>query len=152
MPTSESFQVVFDIGQAGYRYWWFAAVGVLIAGLGVIGVIRGHRQFKSVWGGWVAVTFGFFWTVTVFVWTYSDYRSLIDALHAKRFSVIEGSIQDFIPGDGRTPESFWVDGRHYSYSWSVVEAGYNGGFPLHSGMSVRILDVDGHIARLEVRP
>jgi hypothetical protein len=51
-------------------------------------------------------------------------------------------------------ESFTVNGHHYRYSDSVVTAGFNNtqphGGPIREGMTVRITNFGGQIARLEI--
>jgi hypothetical protein len=76
------------------------------------------------------------------------------------YVVVEGVVRDFVPAD-------WIGHRHelwrvrsgdqdywYSYSESVITAGFRQtqqqGGPIHNGVRVRIADMDGLIARLEV--
>jgi len=51
-------------------------------------------------------------------------------------------------------ERFVVNGHHYEYSDYVVSAGFNNtqshGGPIREGITVRIADVRGKIARLEI--
>jgi hypothetical protein len=59
-----------------------------------------------------------------------------------------------MPVTGHAMESFEVAGHCYSYSDYVVVAGFNNtqshGGPIRNGLRVRIADIDGQIARLEV--
>jgi hypothetical protein len=69
---------------------------------------------------------------------------------------VQGVVTHFVRGDsiGHTPESFEVDGHQYSFRKSVETEGYNG-HPggkdaIYDGARVRIADVNGLIARLEI--
>ena len=76
------------------------------------------------------------------------------------YTVVEGVVSDFVPGD-------WIGHRHelwrvrsgdkdywYTYSKSIITSGFRQtqeeGGPIHNGVHVRIADMDGLIARLEV--
>jgi len=88
----------------------------------------------------------------------SDLWRLQKALSSGGYDVVEGPIENFIPGDrgGHQYESFSVTtgGRTHSYwyRFSMSEPGFHrSAGPVRAGMHVRIADVDGHIARLEVK-
>ena len=82
------------------------------------------------------------------------------ALAGGRYQVHEGTVSDFVPGDGHRPET-WIlrtpdSSFSYSYSPPILEPGYNkiapeGGY-IRNGLHVRLWDVGGNIARLEVAP
>lgn len=83
---------------------------------------------------------------------------LQNALSSGEYEVVEGPIQDFAPGDrrGHQYEHFSVvtGGRTHSYWYShrQSEPGFHrSAGPMRAGMHVRIADVNGHIARLEVK-
>lgn len=83
---------------------------------------------------------------------------LQNALANGRYDVVEGPVQNFVPGDrgGHRDESFSVTAGGttylYRYSSSMDEPGFHrSAGPMRAGMHVRIADVDGHIARLEVK-
>ena len=78
------------------------------------------------------------------------------------YQVYEGVVADFVPGDVgdhrpetwtlRTPSGSFT----YSYSPSILTAGYdqtaaNGGL-IANGVHLRVRDVGGSIARLEIAP
>jgi hypothetical protein len=82
---------------------------------------------------------------------------LVEALHTGSYTSVEGVVEDFVPGDagGHTDESWTVrsGGRRYKYSyrWSMDVPGFHqSAGPIRGGLRVRIADVDGHIARLEI--
>jgi hypothetical protein len=70
--------------------------------------------------------------------------------------VVEGVVHDFVPMpfDGHPHESFEVAGHSYEYSDFEVTQGFNNtqshGGPMRDGLRVRIADVGGRIARLEI--
>jgi hypothetical protein len=69
---------------------------------------------------------------------------------------VEGVVTGFRPGraDSHPPEEFDVDGHHFRYAPADQFYGFNTvageGGPIHEGARVRIADVDGIIARLEI--
>jgi hypothetical protein len=81
---------------------------------------------------------------------------LRNALLAGDYSLVEGVVANFKPAlpEGHADEEFDVDGRHYAFSDYVVTAGYHRsrshGGVFREGLRVRIADVGGRIARLEV--
>jgi hypothetical protein len=81
---------------------------------------------------------------------------LRDSLLNGKYTVVEGVVVDFVPMpySGHAMEKLNVDGHHYEYSDYNVVAGFNNtqshGGPIHQGLRVRIADVDGQIARLEI--
>jgi hypothetical protein len=78
------------------------------------------------------------------------------------YVTVEGTVEDFIAGDSgdHRPETWSVrdsKGLHrYSYSPSRGFVGFTQtqahGGPMRSGLRVRVADVDGLIARLEIAP
>ena len=80
------------------------------------------------------------------------------ALETGRYERVAGRIENFVPGDrgGHKEESFTVTsgGRvyTYAYTYSVLVPGFHrSAGPIGAGMEVRIADVDGYIARLEIK-
>jgi hypothetical protein len=96
----------------------------------------------------------------LFVLPLVDYITLTSRLARGHFTTVEGVITNFVPaGPGGHPNESWVVTDkgiryRYGYSHSDLTAAYTGavtqGGPLRGGMSVRVADVDGEIARLEV--
>lgn len=88
----------------------------------------------------------------------SDLWRLQKALSDGRYDIVEGPVRNFVPGDrgGHQDESFSVvtGGTTYSYRYrsSMHEPGFHrSAGPMRAGIHVRIADVGGHIARLEVK-
>jgi hypothetical protein len=88
---------------------------------------------------------------------YEEYVKLRDALNSSRYEVVEGIVEDFVPGrqDGHGREHFRVGAHEYAYSNSETTAGYRRigpeGGAIRAGMRVRIYDVGGAIAHLEIQ-
>ena len=70
---------------------------------------------------------------------------------------VEGTVVDFVPQDstGHPIERFKVGSHEYEVSHWILAPGYHTarweGGPIAPGMYVRISEIDGHIARAEVR-
>jgi hypothetical protein len=153
------YEVVFDASEAGYRYWWFPACGLIVLAIGTVFVIcqRKNASQRHCFRGYFITGFALLWTTISFIGTFSDYWQLRQALRSGNFEVIEGKVVDFVPmprhgGGGR--EHFDVSGHHYEYSDFAVSASFNNsqpyGGPMRAGLNVRITDVGGKIARLEI--
>jgi hypothetical protein len=89
---------------------------------------------------------------------YLQVKGLQDHLSSGDYVVVEGRVENFVRGDkgGHKEESWSVrsGGRLYTYryKWSTVVPGFHGSAgPIREGLHVRLADVDGYIARLEIR-
>ena len=106
--------------------------------------------------GWIFVVFASLWTLGASCGLYAEYAGIRRALRDSTYVVVEGVVTEFVPGrtDGHPAESFVVNGHRYEYSPYIVTSGFSQiqplGGPIHEGLLVRIADVDGTIARLEV--
>ncbi len=156
------YKVVFDVVQVGFKDWSFSAFGLIFIVIGVGMLIyrwKNPAKDSTFWtriSPYAFTAFAFFWTATSFWATYSGYRHLRDALLNGKYTVVEGTVTDFVPMPytGHAMEKFNVNGYHYEYSDFVVVAGFNNtqshGGPIRQGLKVRIADVGGKIARLEI--
>jgi hypothetical protein len=85
-----------------------------------------------------------------------NYWRLREALRTGRYEVVEGTVTDFVPmpKEGDTKGQFVVNGHHYQHSDHLVTRGINNtqsqSGPIRAGLRVRIADVGGKIARLEI--
>jgi hypothetical protein len=157
-----NFELVFDVRDAGYRQWWFPAFGLIFVALFSAKLVYDRKkifQSQSRWsrmGSYSGVGFAVLWVSISFVMTFSDYWTLRQALRLGKFEVVEGKVADFVPmpEHGHAMEQFNVNGHHYEFSDFSVTAGFNNtrsrGGPIREGMIVRIADVRGKIARLEI--
>ena len=117
----------------------FTTVAVRIVGYGVIGAV-------------ILIP-----CIIVLIGLADNYR-LRRALASGSYTVVEGYVQHFVPGDaaGHRDETWSVYSSgityHYRYRWSVRASGFHqSAGPVRRGLYVRIADVQGDIARLEVR-
>jgi hypothetical protein len=96
------------------------------------------------------------WTTISFIGTFSEYWQLQQALHSGDFEIVEGKVLNFVPmpPGGHPRERFEVNGHRYEYSDFAITAAFNNsqyhGGPIREGRQVRIADVGGKIARLEI--
>jgi hypothetical protein len=156
------YYVAFDAAAAGYRDWRFAAGGLPFLAVGVVLLLAHYRQpraRRSRPEGTVLLLFSGFalcWMGGAFAGTWSDYSELRDALRTGRYALVEGVVTDFVPmpKEGHAYERFSVNGCTYRYSDFVVTGAFNNtsshGGPVREGLRVRIADVRGKIARLEI--
>jgi hypothetical protein len=157
-----NYQVVYDVTTQGYRDWTFVGGFLLFLAVGM-GWILWHRRFPGVRRDWLHRSAPYLFTgITLFIMSvanvtiYRDYRELTRRLRTGEYQVVEGRVEEFdpMPWEGHKNESFVVDGHRYSYSDYDASPGFNStsshGGPIREGLRVRIADVDGVIARLEI--
>jgi hypothetical protein len=156
--NSASYHLVYDAVQAGFHTWKFALAGMIFVAVGSSaflifrnGVTPHQRIFGRVAGPAFAVV-GAFWTFGVCRDLYAEYTSLTAALQSQSYAVVEGFVTDFIPaGPGGHPSESWaVAGHHYEISSAVITSGFGQPGVVAAGQRVRIADVNGSIARLEI--
>src|SRR5262245_28510355 len=155
------YQVVFDISRAGYRQWWFPAAGLVFVLIGIAwlryrpdpGAAHGLRRR---YGPYIFTGIATLWTLVAFGGTYYDYWRLRSSFESGHFTHVEGMVTHFkpVPVHVKGNECFEVAGHRYCYSDSLVVPGFNNmqshGGPIRDGLLVRIADVNGEIARLEI--
>ena len=149
-----NFETVFDVTRAGFRAWWAFVPFVGVARIAFVVSAVGAGALRRMGQVWALVAILF--VIIAEYGAYRDYRGLKLAVEQQRFTSVEGTVVDFVPGgsDGHPPESFCVNGRCYSYSPAMISAEFNRvsgrGGPIRAGQTVRIADVGGRIARLEI--
>jgi hypothetical protein len=159
------YQVVFDIGTAGYRSWPFAATGLIFIVVGIV-LTASRWLLPDSWRqhpvavpafGFAVLGFAVLWTTTSFLATYRDYTAARDAVLSHRARVAEGVVTRFtpMPATGHALESFCVADACFHYSDYIVTAGFNNtrshGGPIRDGLPVRVTYVGNTIVKLEVR-
>lgn len=84
-------------------------------------------------------------------------RMLTRALENGTYTLVEGAVQDFVPGDrGAHRDERWTvesGGQVYTYAYRssfIVPGFHRSAGPIRQGLRVRIADVRGYIARLEI--
>jgi len=171
------YHVVFDVGQAGYRYWWSPAVGLIFILVGALmwrfskqvdevqrvtyfGLSRPGPEFIKTIGA-IVLAFAAAWTFLALGLTLTDYLSLRSAVRNRECKIVEGIVENFdpMPAEGHKDESFVVSGERFQYSDYDITAGFNRsrshGGPIENGIRVRIYyvkaeDSRNEIARLEI--
>jgi hypothetical protein len=149
-----SFETVFDVSREGFRAWWSLVPFVGVAAIGLVLSTASDVALRRT--GRVLAVIGVAVAVVVEYAAYMDYRALKIAVEQGRFTSVEGTVVDFVPGgaDGHPPESFCVSGHCSSYSPAMISADFNRvsgrGGRVRAGQIVRIADVGGRIARLEI--
>jgi hypothetical protein len=163
-PDSPHYRLVYDLAQAGYTGWPYPgiAVALLVVSVANAKLRRRRRQPLGPWGDRSTAAFLGCVAILLFAVTYLPYRSMRKALESGRFTVVEGTVQRYRLNDPvTTDEETWevVSGGsvyRYSYDNATPEPGFGHttahGGPIHEGLRVRIADVGGSIARLEVAP
>jgi hypothetical protein len=166
-----SYRVLFDVARGGFdlRHTVFVAAACACAvALGVLwprqlselagGLLR--REMTTAEARALVVGIGGFGVLLALLigrLEYLRYESLRLALQQHRYVTVEGVVSDYVQGDSSRdiPESFNVGSHRYSFRVGGVPDGYKGNFSgrsdIRNGLVVRIADVDGIVARLEVR-
>jgi hypothetical protein len=154
------YHVIFDVTQAGYKYWWMPALCLGVAAA-ILVMARASKSWPVQLRGRstssiFAVAFFFVAGIAVFGFTFSDYLHLRHALTSGKCETIEGIVTDFMPqavGD-HAPETFTMNGRQFSYSYASTIAGFNQtrshNGPIRTGQRLRIEVMGNEIARIEV--
>jgi len=156
------YQLAFDVSQAGYRAWWFPAIGLLCVGVGVALVKRRELLARKLTiSGAFFVSYGFLggailWTGVALTVTLSDYLTLSGALRRGEAQVTEGPITELQSAttEDRVEDRFTVCGVPFNCSDDRVTAGFDQtrarGSPVREGLWVRISNLGARIARLEI--
>jgi hypothetical protein len=165
MPTLQAttYRLVFDATTVRYpaSEWLlplalFAAFGVALASFPRLSEPE-RRRFVRPFGALSAIVAG---AMAVGIWRTSEAQrsQVVGALRDGRYQLVEGVVEGFRPGaaSSHPPEEFTVSGHRYRYAPAEHLYGFNQvaalGGPIRNGLRVRIAEVDGLIARLEVAP
>jgi hypothetical protein len=158
------YRLVFDAAMNGYQTWRAAILPgcVSVAALIILVLLRsniaikakGARFYCGIISAVAAIaTAG---CVAMLVHTRREYDALRSSLRDRTFRVVEGYVVDFVPqgADGHPIERFRVDSTRFEYSRSDITSAFHhtaiSGGPIRNGIAVRIADVNGKIARLEI--
>src|SRR5215204_3432702 len=151
-----AYEVIYDAAQVRFPAWPVALTG----GLGAYFRRRGVRSTIGQTIVTSAIIFGVSWTLLVGGGLYAQHGQLQRALREGTFVRVEGIVYDRPPGGAEDAEgpSWVVDAggtaHWYRYDRSPLAVGYRRSAPgtggLRNGARVRIADIGGRIARLEV--
>jgi hypothetical protein len=156
------YRVAFDVTQAGFRWW----PSLLIAIASALAFLWGRTQETSGEGDDDDLTGLFFKflgiagliaSVALLAFTYTEYRSVMQALSSGNCIVASGVVTNFTAPHGKGgSESFTLDGVQFHYGSGLTSTvfGYywNRGF-IHNGVNARITYTrwDRDILRVEIR-
>jgi hypothetical protein len=155
-----TYRLIYDAGAAGFHTRRWTMIGLIFVAIGVIGtsmIWRVRTPRARVFGR----SFALAWTLGSASLTAAlhhairtQHRMLVDALATHRYQLVEGVVDDYTPeGVGGHPVESWsVTGHHYMLSSNVVSSGFSEVGRVRLGQQVRIADVNGTIARIEVAP
>ena len=158
---SVRYETIFDardtLGHAALP----AVLGVALVVAGLVTLHVGSQRPKRwhlVWSGASIALFAAVWTMIAFLGPVRGNRALAAALASGRYDVGEGIVHDYQPMPrNRTGvhESFAVGAHEYRVSnYDESTGGFNrtalNGSPIRDGARVRIADIGGVIARLEL--
>jgi hypothetical protein len=156
-----AYRVVFEAREAGFLPVW-AIIAILLVGLCAFWF--GKRSLKQVpptketqLGGLFNLTWGILavtFSVLIMQGDYRERRFVRNALRNGDFSVVEGTVSDFVPmpPGGHAVERFTVNGHHFNYGYDggrTFSSSDNQGF-IRNGAWVRITYKDDKILRVEV--
>jgi hypothetical protein len=159
--SSSDWIVLFDVRHADYQGLYFPLIGIVLIGIAFIGTRR--KSFsrdplgetvvsRGMPGSRRFLAFAVLWTVVSGVIVFGSHASLATALGAGRFTVIEGQVERVQEADllRRRPEIWRVAGHTYQLHDARESEGFNSPGVVPPGSYVRIADVGGVIARLEI--
>lgn len=164
MVAALAYDLVYDAARLPFPGWPIALLGVAVAvgGAGIGTSLRRRGNVSSLTRVIVtsAIVFGTAWALFVGGGLYAQHARLRDALREGRYTRVEGIVYDR-PTSGAADQTrpSWVvesgDVAHwYRYDRSPLSVGYRRSGPgaggITNGARVRIADVGGRIARLEV--
>ncbi len=163
LPPAD-YRVIYDAAQLRFPAWPVASAGLLVALAGVgLGAYFRRRGLASTGARTLvtsAIIFGVAWSLLVGGGLYAQHGQLQSALREGSFVRVEGVVYDSPPGSARDVNgASWVvesgqTAHWYRYDGSPLAVGYRRAAPgtggLRDGARVRIADIGGRIARLEV--
>ena len=165
MIESVAYEVIYDAARLRFPAWPVALIGLSVAAAGIgLGAYLRRRGIGSPLARTAvssAIIFGVSWALLVGGGLYAQHEQLRRALQEGSFVRVEGIVYDRPPGAARDVEgASWVVeaagqvAHWYRYDRSLLAVGYRRSGPgaggLKDGARVRIADIGGRIAKLEV--
>lgn len=165
MIESTAYEVIYDAARLAFPAWPVASIGLAVAAAGVgLGAYLRRRGGASPAANIVvssAIIFGVSWALLVGGGLYAQHNQLRKALTEGSYVRVEGVVYDRPTGSSRDVEgpSWVVEATNqvaywYRYDRGFLSVGYQRQAPgtggIADGSRVRIADIGGRIARLEV--
>jgi hypothetical protein len=164
VTTALAYEVIYDAASLPFPGWPMAVLGVAVAAMGAgLGAYVRRRPNASPLVRIVstsAVVFGASWALLVGGGLYAQHAQLREDLRGGSFVRVEGIVHDRPPGAANEDVGpSWVVesgeiAHWYRYDRSPLAVGYRRSAPgtggLTNGARVRIADIGGRIARVEV--
>jgi hypothetical protein len=159
--TGYNWTLLFDARQADSPLFIFPLAGVFFVAIGVV-MIRRKQFARDDQGETIQyrgsprarsfLLFAVAWTLISGLFALRGQFILERALRTGRYRTVQGEVENFRAANllRKRPETWTVAGRHYELSYSALRSGLSTPGVVRPGMYVRIADVDGAIARLEV--
>jgi hypothetical protein len=168
-PDTIPYRLEFDLGAEGFQNVRSIIASSIVA-LGFVILLAVHASGRVRMRGiiplaaFVASLFILLGFLPAERRAHARFQTMRDALGAGRFTLVEGRVEEFRPPDRRgnalVPESFAVYSHERTFRYRYIESELTPGFrqpsdrggPIRYMLRVRIADVDGRIARLEIAP
>jgi hypothetical protein len=164
---SAAYEVIYDAARLRFPAWPVALIGLSVAAAGVgLGAYLRRRGVGSTVARTAvssAIIFGVSWALLVGGGLYAQHGQLRSALQEGSFVRVEGLVYDRPPGAAAAADvegGSWVVeaadkvAHWYRYDRSPLAVGYRRSGPgtggLKDGARVRIADIGGRIAKIEV--
>ena len=165
MIESAAFEVIYDAARLRFPAWPVASIGLAVAaaGVGLGAYLRRRANPSTIARTFVssAIIFGVSWAVLVGGGLYAQHEQLRRALEEGSYVRVEGLVYDRPPVANKDVEgpSWVVEAANqvahwYRYDRSLLAVGYTRSGPgaggIKNGARVRIADIGGRIARVEI--
>jgi len=154
-----SYDVAFDLSQAGIRHWRFCTIPLVLSIVAILGLVLTRKKRIAPYRRWllrIAILLGLALSSSCLAVSYSEYNELVADYREGRVDFTEGEVVRFspMPYEGHRNETFEINGRRFEYSDYSLSPGFNTtrshGGPIHQGIRVRIWHVGNTIIRLDV--
>lgn len=159
--AGDQWLVLYDASREPPSGLVFPLIGLVLVGIALVGLRLTHferderGETRKVRGSPRARAFMWFsaaWAVLAAVVTIVPHIQLVRALRQHEYTEVSGAVEEFVPANilAKTPERWTVSGHRYELYDSRIRSGLSSPGYVRPGMEVRVADVRGAIARLEV--
>ena len=155
-----AYRTAFDVAQVGFQWWPSLLIVIVSALVMIVGwALENSGDDDDSRGGLfvkIGGIIGLLAAPAFLAFTYTEYRSAVQALSSRDYSVASGMVTDFVPMHCRgCTEGFTVNGVRFEYGVGLSSATFgsqwNTGF-IRNGVDARITYSRDHdILRVEVK-